>query len=195
MDFYAGGNKDYIHYLCSTADILLLQEAKDFVLADLVPDGWKAMQNTSSDAKAGSAIAVNSDVITVHAWGLVKGCDAPQGGGMLPRYIVWSECRWEEGGMFSPIAAHEPPGRYSELQPGYTKKVQTVANSHPDPVIGADANMDIDTFAKQLGSGYKAVGEGIIGLVSKSPLTDVEIDKTGVADNQTDHPAVAASKG
>ena len=194
MDFYAGGNKDYIRHLCSTADVLCVQEAKDFVLADMVPDGWEAYQDTSSDAKQGSGIAVASSV-QVDKWGLVKGCDAPQGGGMLPRWIVWAEARWEDTGVFTPISAHEPPGRYSELQPGFTNNLQKVGNSHPDPVIGCDANMPINTLAKQLGSAYKAVGEGIIGLLSKSPLTDVTVDKTGITDNQTDHPAVAATKG
>lgn len=194
MDFYAGGNKDYIAHLCSTADVLCVQEAKDFVLRDLVPDGWTAYQDTSSDAKQGAGIAVASTV-KVDKWGLVKGCDAPQGGGMLPRWIVWAEARWEEGGVFTPISAHEPPGRYDHLQPGFTNNLQKVANSHPDPTIGVDANMPINTLANQLGSGYKAVGEGIIGILAKTPLTDVEIDKTGMADNQTDHPAVAASKG
>lgn len=194
MDFYAGGNKDYIRYLCSTADVLCVQEAKDFKLADMVPDGWEAYQDTSSDAKQGSGIAV-APSIKVDDWGLVKGCDAPEGGGMLPRWIVWVQGRWEDEGAFTAISAHEPPGRYDHLQPGFTNSLQKLANSHPDPTIGVDANMPINTLAKQLGSSYKAVGEGIIGILAKTPLTDVEVDKTGMQEKQTDHPAVSATKG
>lgn len=193
VDFYAGGNRDYLTHLCADSDVVCVQEAKDFTLADVVPDGWRALQDTSSDAKAGAGIAVGPGV-TVEEWGLVKGCDAPQGGGMLPRWIVWAECRYD-GEVFTALSAHEPPGRYDHLQPGFTDQLRKVANGHPDPVIGCDANMPIGKLADQLGSGYDAVGEGIIGIIAKSPLTYVSVDEWALDTGMSDHPAVAASKG
>jgi hypothetical protein len=63
-------------------------------------------------------------------------------------------------------------------------------------VVGADANQDIDKFAKAIGSGMKAVGkQSGICLVAKSPLTDVKQDNWATSNKASDHPAVWATKG
>ena len=62
------------------------------------------------------------------------------------------------------------------------------------PVVGADANMDIDTFAKALGPGMTAYGkQSGICLVTALPLTDVEQDHYGEDQGWTDHPSVGGT--
>lgn len=196
MDFHSGSNRKYLEHLASQgASVLLLQEAKDFVLADLLPAGWRALQDTSSEAKAGSAIAVAESVL-VGRWWLVKGCDAPKGGGMLPRWLCCAELASDSGQQATAISCHAPPPRYSQLQPTFNAAVAGVVKSYPDAVVGADANQDIDKFAKALGSGMRAVGkQSGICLVSALPMTDVLLDSWGQKQGMTDHPAVSATIG
>ena len=69
LDFYSGDNRQYLAHLCADSDLVLVQEAKDLDLGELIPDGWRALQDTSSDAKAGSGILV-SHAISVERWWL-----------------------------------------------------------------------------------------------------------------------------
>ena len=194
LDFYSGHNADYLAHLAADADVLMLQEVKDILVADLVPDGWKACQDTTSDAKAGASVAYRADTIALDGWWLVKGCDAPDGGGMLPRWIMCADLTHEAGDVFTAISAHAPPPRYSELQPEFNAQVAYVVADSRAPVVGADANMDIDKFAKALGPDMTAYGkQSGICLVTALPLSDVEQDHYGENAGWTDHPAVGGT--
>jgi hypothetical protein len=185
-----------VEHLCGgDASLVLVQEAKDLRLADLVPAGWMALQDTSSDSKAGSGILVGSG-ITVDDWWLVKGCDAPPGGGMLPRWLCCAEVT-HDAGQLVPISAHAPPPRYAGMQPGFADAVAAVVADYPQTaVVGADANQDIDQWARELGSGMVAVGkQSGICLVSRMPFTDVDLDNWGEQQGATDHPAVWGTIG
>ena len=197
MDFASGGNQAYLtHLIDGGAEAIMVQEAKDFRLADLLPAGWKALQDTSGDAKQGSAIAVDTSALAVDRWWLVKACDAPAGGGMLPRYLCCAELAHTSGQSLTAISAHAPPPRYDHMQPGFNSKLAQVCDDYPDAVVGADANMDIDKFAQALGPGMRAYGkQSGICLVSALPLSDTSQDHTGEAAGQTDHPAVWGSVG
>lgn len=194
LDFYSGDNRQYLAHLCADSDLVLVQEAKDLDLGELIPDGWRALQDTSSDAKAGSGILV-SHAISVERWWLQKGCGAPAGGGMLPRYLCCAEVTHESEQRLVPIAAHAPPPRYSGLQPEFADSVAAVVADYPQTaLVGADANQDIDAWARELGSGMVAVGkQSGICLVSRMPLGDVELDSWGENQGMTDHPAVWAT--
>jgi len=197
MDFHSGNNGKYISHLIGTgAELLLLQECKDFRLADLLPAGWRALQDSSSEAKAGSAMAVSSG-FSVESWWMVKGCDAPAGGGMLPRWLCCAELTHDSGTELAPISCHAPPPRYSQLQPGFNAAVAQVVSQYPKTsVVGADANQDITKFAKALGAGMKAVGkQSGICLVSALPMAAVVQDSWGQTQGMTDHPAVSADVG
>lgn len=196
MDFHSGQNKTYLRHLTdSGADLLLLQEAKDFRLADLLPAGWRALQDSSSDAKAGSCMATGPGVV-VGDWWMVKACDAPADGGMLPRYLCCAELAAEDGRQVTGISAHAPPPRYSSLQPGFNQALAGVVGQYPDAVVGADANQDIDSFAKALGKGMRAYGkQSGICLVSALPVSDVKQDSYGESAGMTDHPAVWGTIG
>jgi hypothetical protein len=92
------------------------------------------------------------------------------------------------------ISAHAPPPRYSELQPGFNAKVAAIVEDEPDPVVGADANLDIYKFARALGPGMVAYGkQSGICVVTALPVTDVEQDHWGESEGFTDHPAVAVT--
>jgi hypothetical protein len=189
-DFYAGANAAYLDHLTAGADVLMLQECKDFRVADLLPAGWKACQDTSSDAKAGAAIAYRAETIALDDWWIVKGCDAPAGGGMLPRWIMCADLE-HAAGELTAISAHSPPPRYAGLQPGFTDVLAGILEDSPDAVIGADCNQDIDAWARDLGHGVTAYGkQSGICLVTARPLTDVQQDHYGEDQGWTDHPAV-----
>jgi hypothetical protein len=197
MDFYAGGNKDYVRYLTDNgADVIMFQEAKDFRVADMLPSGWAAYQVTSSDAKQGAAIAAGPGITMGRKW-QVKGCDSPPGGGMLPRWITCTEVTHDDSGeTFTAISAHAPPPRYSDLQPGFNAVLSDVCASSSAPVVGADANMDMDRFAAALGPGMAAVGkQSGICLVTALPLADVDVDDWAEHGGQSDHPCVWATVG
>lgn len=197
VDFGSGHNRDVIEYLTDSADVILLQEAKDFTLADLLPAGWRSLQDTSSEAKAGACIGVRTDAITVARSWLVKGCDPPPGGGMLPRWIAVADVRHPDSGEhFTAISAHDPPPRYSSLQPGYDQNLAKVCQTNPNPIVGADANQDIDGFARKLGPGMKAYGkQSGICLVTAGPLEDVDLDSWPENYGASDHPCIWGSLG
>lgn len=195
MDFHAGGNKDYVRYLTDNgATVIMFQEAKDFRVADMVPAGWTTYQVTSSEAKQGAAIAVGPDMAMGRKW-QVKGCDAPPGGGMLPRWITCADVLYgDSGDTLTALSAHAPPPRYSSLQPGFNAELSKVMQANPASVVGADANMDIDKFAKALGGGVVAVGkQSGICLASALPMSDVVTDKWPEEYGQSDHPCVWAT--
>src|SRR4029077_16403593 len=163
-DFYSGRNRPLVHQLCTYGDVLLLQEAKDMTLRDVLPADWRSLQNTSSDAKKGSCIAVDSRRVKVLEHYLTVGCGPPPGGGMMTRYIVTAVCQMRHNGaVFTAISAHYPPRRYAMQWEEYTTSLKRVrANVRGKvPVIGTDANMPIGQLAAKLNS--KAYGVGIIG--------------------------------
>jgi hypothetical protein len=193
LDFYSGSNAAYLDHLTSGADVLMLQEVKDIRVADLLPPGWAACQDTSSDAKAGAAVCYRTSTIDLGAWWIVKGCDPPEGGGMLARWIMCAELD-HDARTFTAISAHAPPPRYSELQPGFNAQVARIVDGEISPIVGADANMDIDKFANALGPDMVAYGkQSGICLVTALPLSDVEQDHYGEDQGWTDHPAVGGT--
>lgn len=194
LDFHSGSNRDYLAHLTADADLLLLQEAKDITVADLLPSGWESYQDTSSDAKAGSCIAVRSGALTVDRAWLVKGCDAPPDNGMLPRWIACADVISDDGDSFTAISAHAPPPRYSGLVPGFNAQLAIVCDSNPRPLVGADANQDIDAFARALGNGMRAVGkQSGICLVTADQLEAVLVDHWAEKHGASDHPCVWAT--
>jgi hypothetical protein len=163
-------------------------------VVDLLPAGWGVCQDTSSEAKAGAAVAYSTTAVAIRDWWIVKGCDAPAGGGMLPRWIMCADLEHESGSSFLAISAHSPPPRYAELQPGFTDVLAEIVADYPSSVVGADANQDIDRFARDLGPGQVAYGkQSGICLVSALPITDVALDHYGENQGWTDHPAVTGS--
>ncbi|MGZ4560030.1 MAG: N-acetylmuramoyl-L-alanine amidase [Mycobacteriaceae bacterium] len=194
LDFALGNDREYIAWLCQDADVLLVQEAKDRVLANLLSEGWTSLQDTSDGAHMGTAIAVRDATVEVTDHGLALGAKPLIGGkhvGMLTRYIAWAELTERatgESGRF--ISPHFPPGRFRVLQPGYEKNLRALMYGRRDIVIGTDANQPIDQLAKRLG--FEWVGRGIVGVLSGRDLTGRKIRTWGIHHHATDHPSVSA---
>lgn len=195
LDFALGGDKAYLAWLCEDADVLLVQEAKDRVLANILPDGWTSLQDTTDESTMGAAIAVRDAAVKVHNHGLTLGAKPIIGGkriGMLPRYIAWAELEEiasGEGGLF--ISAHFPPWRFRALQPGYEKRLRYLIRQHSAVVMGTDANQPVDRLAKRLGLHW--VGRGIVGLLSSQDLRNPKVRRWGIEHHATDHPSVSAT--
>lgn len=195
-DFTRGRNADYIHQLCEWSDVIVLQEAKDMTLKQCLPDGWKACQDTSTEAKAGSAIAVEKSVWAVRDWWLVYGCPPPPQGGMLTRYIAVAVLEHKATGLvWSAMSAHEPPQRYAGMQPQFTANLKAAKQKQKEKgrrvVIGADANMPLGKLANQVGG--KPYGYGIVGCVTGQPVQQCTYRGWGEQENVTDHPAVTCT--
>ena len=194
-DFNAGYNKALVKQCCEWADVLALVEAKDFKVADFLPDGWKSLQDTSTEAKAGSCLAVNTAKVTVVTSYLLLACNEPDGGGMLKRYLQVAECKEvATGEKFVPIAGHYPPGRYQkECGPEFTDNLRGAWDNNKTrrPMFGCDANMPIKDMAAKLNNA-KGYGTEVMGwCVWKGDA--ISVDKTTVrggveTEGWSDHP-------
>jgi hypothetical protein len=188
LDFVRGGNNEYIDHLSETADAMLIQEAKDFSLRSTVNRRlWTVVQNTNDDAHQGVAVAVRKSAIRVLGSRYVLGTE-PHGRKMLTRYILLVACQHKGSGQtFTLASAHLPPQRYVELQPPMISRIARVAYYHPRLILGVDANMPISKLAAQTKT--HATGIGIIGILSKLPMTGGHASSFGIHNNLTDHPS------
>lgn len=193
VDFVRGGDGRYVRHLCETADVLLLQEAKNITVANLLPKGWVSLQVTTSAATKGSCIAFDGDVFECVHRKLVPGAWPSIGGrrvGMLVRYFQVAILRHRESGrLVRVISAHLPPMRFRALQPGYTKRLAAWTR-RPSVVVGADANMAFPRFAAQLG--LRTRNDGIVGIATNLEVCAQTSRNWGERQRLTDHPAVAA---
>lgn len=195
LDFVRGGDRSYVRWLCTGSDLVLAQECKDLVLRDLVPEGFRALQDLSSPATAGAALLVRKATLEVRGFHLVHGARPFIGGrriGMLDRYLAVghlvhreSEVRW------TGVSGHFPPPRFRPLQPGYSRVLRRVVANHVRCVVGVDANQSVHQLARQLG--MDDVSTGIVGLLSEVDLRHPEVLTWGPRHGVTDHPAVEAT--
>ena len=193
--FDIGYNKALVKQCCEWCDVLALVEAKDFRVADFLPTGWTSLQDTSSEAEAGSCLAVNTAKATIDESYLILGCDEPKGGGMLKRYIAVAECHeLATGKQFAPMAYHWPPERYQkECGPQFTENLQGawVNNKTRRPVAGCDANMPIAKMADKL-QNAKGYGTEVMGwCVWKGDtikVTDTVVRGGVETEGWSDHP-------
>jgi hypothetical protein len=198
MDFVRGHDRAYLAHLCEGADVLLVQEAKDVTLADVLPDGWVALQDTTSPATMGSAIAYRRETVWAGSdpLHLVEGSSPFWLGrrvGMLTRYIATAHLQERATGEWRfAVAAHMPPLRFKFLQPGMTRRLRKVLKGHPHAVVGIDANQPLTRLADRLH--MRSYGKGIVGLLFGSGLqvSGGAIDHYGERHGYTDHPSVSA---
>lgn len=144
VDFARGHNEGYVREIATWGSVMLLQEAKDFTLADKLPDSWRSLQNTTSEAKAGSCIAFDTDVWRVERHWLDKGCDEIPGE-MLTRWIASAELVHKASGKRAfPMSCHAPPPRYqAQRLDQFADNLRRALNAVGKPVVGLDANFDV----------------------------------------------------
>lgn len=188
-NFTTGGDSTLIHRACVGADVLLLQEAK-FTLADLLPDGWAALQDTTSEATRGSCIAYRSAAASVVDWRLVQGSLA--GSGIMARHILWADIEdlSAPGHVGRFISAHRPPKRARALWPSFDRSMLRLVASSQGVVLGMDANQDIAVVGNKYG--LEEVGSNVFtalftgsDVVATHPVIDRRYPK-----RLTDHPVV-----
>jgi hypothetical protein len=154
MDFAAGGNEGYVREIATWGSVMMLQEAKDFTLADKLPGSWKSLQNTSTDAKAGSCLAFDTDVWRLEDHWLTKACDEVQGAdGMLARYIQTAILTHRESGkVANPMSCHAPPPRFQDQRlDQFATNLRKAIGQVGKPIIGMDANFDVKDVTDKAG--------------------------------------------
>lgn len=189
VDFAAGGNEDYVRQIATWGSVMMLQEAKDFTLADKLPGSWKSLQNTSSEAKAGSCIAFDTKVWIVEDKWLTLACDAIPGE-MLTRYIQTAVLTHKESGKtVHPMSCHAPPPRYQKQRlDQFVKNLRKARDAVGKPVIGMDANFDVEDVADSAGLNIYHVG--IIWVATNLQHVKSTRRNWGLEHGTSDHPAL-----
>jgi hypothetical protein len=154
MDFASGKNEGYVRQITEWGSVMMLQEAKDFRLADKLPGSWKSLQNTDTEAKAGSCIGFDTDVWKVEDHWLTKACDEVKGAdGMLARYIQTAILTHRESGkQAQPMSCHAPPPRFQDQRlDQFVTNLRKALGQVGKPVVGMDANFDVADVADKEG--------------------------------------------
>ena len=189
LDFNRGKNKEYVREIATWGSVMLLQEAKDFTLANVLPSGWKSLQNTANEAKAGSCIAFDTDVWRHEDHWLDFACDAVPGE-MLARYIQTAKLTHRESGKVAyPMSCHAPPPRVQDQRlDQFVKNLRKARNKVGKPVIGMDANYDVNDVHDS--DGLDIYNVGIIWILTNLVEKDTITRGWGPDHGATDHPAL-----
>lgn len=166
------------------ADVVLMQEARDVILENLVDTSvWAVRQNTTSPAKRGSAIVVRKAIAEPGGVGklvLRKGVEASPcpGGGINTRYIARVNVRLASGRMLRLASAHMPPKRcWGPVYDAMADRIVEVSNEVPGRyVIGADWNKvvanDPNDIGQRTGLKRRAPGNSIDGFYFRNDELD-----------------------
>ena len=150
------------------ADVILFQEVKNVDLKNFFNlDNWKVLQNTSSKAKAGSAVVYRKSVVSKQVnRGLHIGT-RPHGKDILTRWINWVDVKLVNGTVVRLASLHMPPARYPGLQDNMVRNTVDFIKKSPHPVlVGGDWNFKVNNDPKNITgkTGLKARGKGIDGF-------------------------------
>lgn len=141
---------DFAEY-STKADIILVQEARDVKLKNLVDTKvWAVRQNVSSSATRGSAILVRKSIAKSGGIGklrLIKGVGASScpGGGIGTRYIARVNVALKGGPTVKLASVHMPPKRcwgpvYNTMA---NRVVSMVKNTSGSLIVGGDWNKKV----------------------------------------------------
>lgn len=196
VDWAAGHDREYLRWLTDQADVLLLQEAKNITVGNMIPGYWRSLQDTSSPDTAGTCIAINTRTVALNGpHGYTIGSRpifGIQRFRMLNRWIAYARIRdIEAGGHCMAVSAHFPPGRFRLLQPGFERNLRGRMRGRK-VVIGTDANQPVEQLADRLGLEHYCRPRSIVGVMT-DPAIHVSNDRVldyGKHIGATDHPAV-----
>lgn len=172
-------------------DVLTICEAANVKVADVLGDSWEVAQDTSTPARAGSAIAVRKTRGTIKRWKIRIGVRAflrgRRANRMRDRYIVRAVTRIDQGTKYrwtyKPAGSHGPPKRnWSIWWPAWMASVKTTPNHD----FGADWNREQKVVKRWMRRRRVQIA-GIDGFATKKwiPSSDVwTVDVGG------DHPLV-----
>lgn len=172
----------------STPVVIGVQEAKNVALAAVLGVMARVMQRTTSPALAGSAIVARGVVASKFRLFLGGVSSAT-----LPRWIARSKIRID-GDPLVIFSAHVPPARAGRrAQRRYLtrlkRRTDRLTRKGIAWVVCIDANRAIDDVARMLGG--TAYGVGIVGVIVSElvQVVDHGVDRFGVNNGLTDHPA------
>jgi len=192
VDFARGKNKEYVRKIAEWGSVMMLQEAKDFRLADLLPGSWKSLQNTSSDSKAGSCIGFDTDIWKCEDHWLTFACDEVKGSdGMLARYIQTAVLIHRDSGKKAhAMSCHAPPPRFQDQRlDQFVANLRKAIHKVGKPVIGLDANFDVKDVADDEGLTIRHV-QDIIWIATNLRHKDTITRGWGPEHGATDHKAL-----
>lgn len=203
LNQFAAKDAAHIAYLCSKADVLLLVECIDRAgvpvpVADYLPQGWAAAHDTSSSAKAGSAVAWNTAVLTAYrrpSLQLLTSEVVINGAVMVrDRYVMVQTLKVNATGeKLRFAAAHFPPDNGPAYRAAWPQGIDRIRRLRRRPllpplVLGCDRNDDIHEFADDVH--MIASGRNIVGTLippKRIRVVSEEIDTYAKTQGWTDH--------
>lgn len=205
LDFSTGprADKQHLIHLCRKADVLLLVECKNVDVAALLPDGWVCNQDRTSDDRAGSVVAWRTDMFNARKRKLSLSARPfhPVTGKRLDMLTRWDNVQRlrvrESGERYRFVANHMAPDRDSVLWPEQFARLGLIRGrlSRFAIVVGTDANQPLEDAAHELR--LIPHGRGIVGLLTPGKKVRVldgpHIDRFGLREDATDHPAIGAT--
>lgn len=177
------------------ADVIMLQEARDVWLRNLVDtDTWIVRQDTSSESTRGSALAIRRDAVRatngVTDFRLVKGTDGGPcpDGGIQTRWIAVADVHLRNGATLVAASLHMPPPRCAtgpgSLYAVMADNVVALSNRHPSRLLlGGDWNKTVSEDPNDISgrSDGRIVprGIGIDGFYKPKALTNEPLTSLG----------------
>jgi len=156
------------------ASVVLVQEAKNEVVRNRVPDGYGVHQNTHRKDQAGTAVTWKRKDVHADASGYALGVSHGHEK-MLDRWINWTDVT-VDGVKVRMISVHRPPLRFKNLWPAFDRNVAAFVKHTKLPVvIGMDSNEHGGPDALARATGLRWVGpKGSIDGFLVSPGVSVE---------------------
>lgn len=137
-----GTPKSNIARVKNKADVVLIQEGKRANYDKRLGEKFGVTQNTTSEARAGSAITWNKNEVKGGQRGQRIGV-TPHGRAMLSRYLTYTDMKID-GAKVRMVSAHRPPARFKSLWPLFDRNLARFAKETKKAglpiVIGMDAN-------------------------------------------------------
>jgi hypothetical protein len=211
MNFGQGRDRQHLQHLARHAHAAGLVECIDrreaqprpLDIAALVPAGWTAHQDTSSVARAGSAIILRDDVLRVREGARLRLKVSARPwfrGARLTMETRHMACLPVEHvpteDPYFLVAVHLAPKRYKALWPRQIRRLRRVVRRRPNVVILTDGNMPAAELVERLNvPGLTWAGAEVMAVLWNNrhlEATATAVDRWGQRHGSTDHPDVTA---
>lgn len=194
LTYQQGENRTLVETACEESDVVLACEAlkvggDDLLdLAALVPDGWAVWQDTTSPAKAGSAVLWRTATMDARApRRLVEMSPANQH--VRARHLAAVDLNELATGDGRTYAAFHAPLPKTGLQDEFYTNLRTWALANPKAVLGGDCNRRPGAVGELLGRA--STGGEVMGLFWPSGVVGVVAGPTHRSGS--DHPIIRAT--
>lgn len=190
MAWQLGHNADLLAKACRGADVVLVCEALALGgkapehLAEILPDGWRTNQDTTTTALAGSAVCWRTAVMGNHR-DQVEHIEASRRGlGVRPRYLAPALLTYKPTGDTRRYVPFHAPLRATGRQGEFYRALTRYLTEHPHAVAGGDGNRPQKWVTGQ--TGRRALGREVMSLLVPAGLQ--VIDAGYSSSPYSDHP-------